>query len=150
MKEQSKDDDIWPIPRFFVRLGARRTGVTKAARSAVGRVVMRRDLRTGERQLSHCLPAGACPAGEARQRAVSRWAGMDAVWQNFEDGTWAWSDFRPVALEVPTMTVSTAGGARRGQRGERGLLGWRLGRRQGYTSAWSRSRLVAGLIAQRP
>ncbi|HTT91390.1 MAG TPA: hypothetical protein VMF65_17670, partial [Acidimicrobiales bacterium] len=71
-----------------------------------------------EAELSRFLPIAqviqlhlACPPGEARQRAVSRWAGMDAVWQNFEDGTWAWSDFGPVALEVPTMTVSTAGGA---------------------------------------
>ncbi|HTW08814.1 MAG TPA: hypothetical protein VME46_14965 [Acidimicrobiales bacterium] len=59
MKEQSKDDGIWPIPCFFIRLGARRTGVTEAARPAVGRVVIRRNLRTGERQLSHCLPAGS-------------------------------------------------------------------------------------------
>ncbi|HTT92971.1 MAG TPA: hypothetical protein VMF65_25680, partial [Acidimicrobiales bacterium] len=59
MKEQSKDDGIWPIPCFFIRLGARRTGVTEAARPTVGRMVIRRNLRTGERQLSHCLPAGS-------------------------------------------------------------------------------------------
>ncbi len=38
-------------------------------------------------------------------------ASMGAVWQNFDSGTWSWSDFGPVALEVPTMTVSTSGGA---------------------------------------
>ncbi len=36
---------------------------------------------------------------------------MAAVWENFEDGTWSWAYFGPVAVEVPTMTVSTQGGA---------------------------------------
>ena len=36
---------------------------------------------------------------------------MRAVWQNFDNGVWSWSDFGPVALDVPTMTVSTQGGA---------------------------------------
>ena len=36
---------------------------------------------------------------------------MRAVWHNFDNGTWSWGDFGPVALEVPTMTVSTQGGA---------------------------------------
>jgi predicted kinase len=53
----------------------------------------------------------ACPPDEARERAVARSARMRSVWQNFDDGTWSWSDFGPVALEVPTMTVSTQGGA---------------------------------------
>jgi predicted kinase len=71
-----------------------------------------------EAELSRFLPIAqvmqlhlACPPAEARERAVARRAGMDAVWQNFENGTWAWSDFGPVALAVPTMTVSTEGGA---------------------------------------
>jgi hypothetical protein len=53
----------------------------------------------------------ACPPDEARERAVARSACMGAVWQNFDNGTWPWADFGPVALEVPTMTVSTRGGA---------------------------------------
>jgi predicted kinase len=53
----------------------------------------------------------ACHPDEARERAVARSASMGDVWQNFDDGTWSWSDFGPVALEVPTMTVSTHGGA---------------------------------------
>lgn len=53
----------------------------------------------------------ACPPDEARERAVSRSPSMRAVWHNFDNGTWSWRDFGPVALEVPTMMVSTQGGA---------------------------------------
>ena len=51
------------------------------------------------------------PPGEARQRVLARSPEMLAVWENFDNGTWSWDDFGPVALDVPTMTVSTEGRA---------------------------------------
>jgi predicted kinase len=51
------------------------------------------------------------PPGTARERVLARSPEMLAVWENFDNGTWSWTDFGPVALEVPTITVSTEGGA---------------------------------------